>query len=96
LLIFSDRIFDSNVEIDAASDGTVNHTSHPRLFQQGAEWKSEECGWLTGDDTVGIYVFPSKLVQNLLEHNVESLADLRAWSLTNELMESVPVEEGLW
>ena len=75
-----------------------NRTYHPILVKQAAEWQSKERGLalVTGDDSVGIYVFPSPLVRRLSDYKVETLADLRAWWPTTELVQAVPVGESLW
>jgi phosphatidylglycerophosphate synthase len=75
-----------------------NRTYHPKLFRQVDEWTGEEraLALVTGDDAVGIYVIPSQLVQSLSDDKVESVADLRAWSLASDLVHLVPTEESLW
>jgi phosphatidylglycerophosphate synthase len=75
-----------------------NRTYHPMLVKQAAEWQSEERGLtlLTGDDVVGIYLFPSQLVRRLSDYRVESLADLRASLPTTELVQAMPVGGSLW
>jgi phosphatidylglycerophosphate synthase len=75
-----------------------NRTYHPILFKQAHEWTGEEraLALVTGDDAVGIYVIPSQLVQSLSDHKVESLAELRAWSLASDSVHLGPVEESLW
>jgi len=75
-----------------------NRTYHPKLFRQVDEWTGEEraLALVTGDDAVGIYVIPSRLVQTLSDDKVESVADLRAWSLASDLVHLVPAEESLW
>jgi phosphatidylglycerophosphate synthase len=75
-----------------------NRTYHPKLFRKVDEWTGEEraLALVTGDDAVGIYVIPSQLVQSLSDNKVESLADLRSWSLASDLVHLVPAEDNLW
>jgi hypothetical protein len=60
-----------------------NRTYHRRLFERDAEMQE-----LGTQPTVGIYVLRPGWFRNLQEHNFESLVDLRAWSLTNEFVET--------
>jgi phosphatidylglycerophosphate synthase len=75
-----------------------NRTYHPILFRQASEWSGEgrALAFVTGDDAVGIYVIPSQLVPSLSNHKVESLPDLRAWSLASDLVHLAPIKENLW
>lgn len=75
-----------------------NRTYHPTLVEQAVEWESEERGLalVTRDGAVGIYLFPSQLVRRLSDYQVESLADLRAWLPTTDLVQAAPVGESLW